>query len=55
MLSIIPIGAGSSAESARPILPTTDATSGTAAIARSCALLTWIACDSEACGKSEGM
>jgi hypothetical protein len=56
MLSIMPMGAGSSADSARPILPTTLSTSGTLAIARSCLLLTSMACESEAaCGSSEGM
>ena len=34
MLSIMPIGAGSKADSARPILPTTDSTSGTLAMAK---------------------
>ena len=47
MVSIMPIGAGSSADSARPILPTTLSTSGTLAMARSCVLLTSTACDSE--------
>ena len=36
MLSIMPMGAGSSADSALPSLPTTDSTSGTLAMARSC-------------------
>ena len=40
MLSIMPMGAGSSADSARPSLPTTDSTSGTLAIAMSCRALT---------------
>ena len=55
MVSIMPIGAGSRADSARPILPTTLSTSGTLAMARSCVLLTSIACESEACGSSDGM
>ena len=55
MLSIMPMGAGSSAVSARPTLPTTDSTSGTWAIARSCVLFTSMACESEPCGSSEGM
>ena len=40
MVSIMPMGAGSSADSARPSLPTTDSTSGTLAIAMSCRALT---------------
>ena len=55
MLSIMPMGAGSSADSARPSLPTTISTSGTLAIAMSCLALTSIAGPRPACGSSDGM
>ena len=49
------IGAGSRALSALPIFPTTDSTSGTLAMARSCFALTSIAGPSPVCGSREGM
>ena len=55
MLSIMLIGAGSRALSARPIFPTTVSTSGTLAMARSCLALTSMAGPSPVCGSSDGM
>ena len=48
-------GAGSSAEAARPILPTTDSTSGIARRAMSCLRMMSMASPMEACGMVVGM
>ena len=55
MVSIMLIGAGSRADSDRPNLPTTLATSGTLSMARSCRAITCCTSVKEALGKSDGI
>lgn len=55
IVSIMLMGAGSSADSARPILPTALSTSGTFRILAFCLAMIFWASDSDADGSSEGM
>ena len=54
-VSIMAAGAGSSADSARPILPSTFSTSGMSRMSVSCVCRISIACEKLAAGKSVGM
>jgi len=54
-VSIMPIGAGSRADSARPTLPTTVSTSGTLRMAMSWVAITFCTAESDPAGTSEGM
>src|SRR6185369_12525816 len=55
VVSAMFVGAGSVAVSARPILPTTISTAGSAAMMRSCWRITWVAVVKEMRGSVIGM